>query len=232
MLSSVLGRLKPPVTWGRDDVRLRPQRMPGGSGSGSVTSSPAPESRPLCTAAASASPSTAVPRPTLSRIAPGLQSASRSALNRCSVSGVPGKLSATRSGLRQFLRPMRSAPPHGCSSPGASGARCGARSPPQQRIRPPGIDDIAHAHAQHPLLPAMLPTKWPVGAQRCSLLVVPVGGQPSSRLSQPLPAHTLADGQTVSAGGVGHDVHFLRQHPWLQIVISPLCWTETTRWSF
>ena len=91
-----------------------------------------------------------------------------------------------------------------------------------QRIRPPGKvrADIAHAHAQHPAArnaahrvaggcPAVLP------------LVVPVGGQLLEQ-AEPHCQHTLADGQTVSAGGVGHDA-LLRQHPRLQIVIGAGC---------
>ena len=91
-----------------------------------------------------------------------------------------------------------------------------------QRIRPPGKvrADIAHAHAQHPAArnaahrvaggcPAVLP------------LVIPVGGQLLEQ-AEPHCQHTLADGQTVSAGGIGHDA-LLRQHPRLQIVIGAGC---------
>ena len=91
-----------------------------------------------------------------------------------------------------------------------------------QRIRPPGKvrADIAHAHTQHPAArnaahrvaggcPAVLP------------LVVPVGGQLLEQ-AEPHCQHTLADGQTISAGGIGHDA-LLRQHPRLQIVIGAGC---------
>ena len=91
-----------------------------------------------------------------------------------------------------------------------------------QRMSPPGKvrADIAHAHAQHPAArdaahrvaggrPAVLP------------LVIPVGGQLLEQ-AEPQRQHTLADGQPVSAGGVGHDAA-LRQHPRLQIVIRAGC---------
>ena len=59
--------------------------------------SAAPNKCPLCTASARARQSTVEPRPTFSRIAPCLQRARRAASNMCSVSGVPGRLRATRS---------------------------------------------------------------------------------------------------------------------------------------
>ena len=69
----------------------------GGSGSGSVTSRPAPPRRPSCRAAASASWSTIGPRAVLTRIAVGFMRASASASMRCPVSGVSGVCTETKS---------------------------------------------------------------------------------------------------------------------------------------
>ena len=91
-----------------------------------------------------------------------------------------------------------------------------------QRMRPPGKvrADIAHAHAQHPAA-RNAAHKVAGGCPAVFPLVVPIGGQLLEQ-AEPHCQHTLTDGKTISAGGVGHDA-LLRQHPRLQIVIGARC---------
>ena len=72
-------------------------RWVGGRGSGSVTSTPAPERWPLSSASHRASVSTMKPRPTFRSTAPSFILARRSRLIRPRVASVPGKVMATTS---------------------------------------------------------------------------------------------------------------------------------------
>jgi hypothetical protein len=70
---------------------------PGGSGSGSVTSSPAPPTRFARSAATSASVTTLSPRPMLMNSAPGLMAAKKRSSNMPRVAGVSGVALTTTS---------------------------------------------------------------------------------------------------------------------------------------